>query len=116
MTDETSCNPHKEEDEGYLAAEAGLSLSENRYPCGTIRHDDWQRGWRIKNDELRRAINFGEGKGKDDEGYLAAAAGQSLLDNPYPSGTIRHDDWRRGWNVKHDATLRAIRLHREDGG
>ena len=35
MTDVTPCNPHKEEDEGYLAAEAGRSLSDNIYPVGT---------------------------------------------------------------------------------
>ena len=51
MTDVTPCNPHKEEDEGYLAAEAGRSLSENIYPVGTIRFEHWRRGWRIKKDD-----------------------------------------------------------------
>jgi hypothetical protein len=55
----TSFNPHKEEDEGYLSAEAGQSLSENPYPGGTIRHEQWRRGWHIKSDETQRAIRLG---------------------------------------------------------
>ena len=112
MTAVPSSNPHKEEDEGYLAAEAGQSLSDNLYPCGTIRHEHWRRGWRIKNDEAQRAVRLSSGEGQDDEGYRAAEAGQSLGENPYPSGTIRHDDWRRGWHIKSGETQRAIRLNR----
>ena len=112
MTEVTSSDSHKEEDEGYLAAEAGRSLSDNLYPSGTIRHEHWCRGWRIRNDETQRAIRLGNGTGQDDEGYRAAEAGQRLLENPYPCGTIRHDDWRRGWHIKNDETQRAIRLNR----
>lgn len=46
--------PYKEEDEGYLAAETGRRLSENPHPRGTIRHDDWRRGWYAKSNEGRR--------------------------------------------------------------
>ena len=98
MTDTTPVNPHKEEDEGYLAAEAGRRVTENIYPCGTIRYEHWRHGWRIKNDEIRRGETPGSDSGQEDEGYLAAAAGQSLAVNPYPFGTIRHDHWRRGWH------------------
>ena len=37
---------------------------------------------------------------EEDEGYLAAKAGQGLSDNPYPRGTIRHKQWRSGWQIK----------------
>jgi ribosome modulation factor len=104
MTDLTSFNPHKEEDEGYLAAETGQNLARNPYPRGTIRHEEWRRGWQIKADENRRD------KG---EGYLAAEAGQSLSQNPYPRGTIRHAEWRSGWQIKTDENQRAIRLGRD---
>ncbi len=40
MTDTTPCNPHREEDEGYLAAEAGRGLSENIYPVGRSAMND----------------------------------------------------------------------------
>jgi hypothetical protein len=115
MTDVTPCNPHKEEDEGYLAAEAGRSLSDNIYPVGTIRFEHWRRGWRIKNDEIQRTVKLGWGEGQEDEGYLAAEAGQSLAENPYPSGTLRHDDWRRGWCLKSHEVQRAMRLDRVTG-
>jgi hypothetical protein len=111
MTDETPFNPFKEEDEGYLAAEAGQSISANLYPCGTIRHEDWRRGWRIKSDETQRAKGLNRGNRQEDEGYLAAETGRSLLENPYPYGTIRHEDWRRGWGIKNDETQRAKRLN-----
>jgi hypothetical protein len=104
MTDVTAFNPHKEEDEGYLAAETGQKLSRNPYPRGTIRHDEWRRGWQTKTDETRRD------KG---EGYLAAEAGQTLSQNPYPRGTIRYADWRAGWQTKSDETQRAKRLGRD---
>jgi ribosome modulation factor len=103
MTDGSSCNPHKEEDEGYLAAEAGETRSRNPYPRGTIRFEEWLRGWQIKADESRRD------KG---EGYLAAEAGQSLAQNPYPRGTIRFAEWRAGWQIRTDENQRAIRLGR----
>jgi hypothetical protein len=104
MTVVPSCNPHKEEDEGYLAAESGLHLTRNPYPRGTIRHEEWRRGWQIKTDETRRD------KG---EGYLAAESGLTLAQNPYPRGTIRFAEWRSGWQLKNEATLRAIRLGRD---
>lgn len=96
--------PHKEEDEGYLAAEAGQKLSENPYPRGTIRYDHWRRGWHIKSDETH---------GEEHDGYLAAETGQRLSDNPYPRRTIRYEQWSRGWHIKHDETQRAIRLGRK---
>jgi ribosome modulation factor len=104
MSDGTSCNPHKEEDEGYLAAESGLNLAKNPYPKGTIRHEEWRRGWQIKTDETRRE------KG---EGYMAAEAGRSLAQNPYPRGTIRFAEWRSGWQLRNEEAQRAIRLGRE---
>jgi hypothetical protein len=112
MSGVTSCNPHKEEDEGYLAAEAGQSLSDNLYPCGTIRHEHWRRGWRIRTEEARRRVKLGSGNGQEDEGHRAAEAGQRVSENPYPNGTIRHDDWLRGWRVKNDEAGRAVRLSR----
>lgn len=104
MTEMPSCDPHKEEDEGYLAAESGLHFSRNPYPRGTIRHEEWRRGWQIKADETRRE------KG---EGYLAFEAGRSLAQNPYPRGTIRYAEWRAGWQLKNDEAQRAIRLGRD---
>ncbi len=113
MSVRTTANPHKEEDEGYLAAEAGRGLNDNIYPVGTIRHDHWRRGWRIKQTELRRVVQLGQGYGQDDEGYRAAAAGLHLSENPYPSGTLRYDDWRRGWCTRNDDAQRAARLERD---
>lgn len=103
MAEVTLCNPHKEEDEGYLAAEAGLKLSTNPYPRGTIRYSEWRRGWQIRSDETGREQN---------EGYLAAEAGLRLAQNPYPRGTIRYEEWRRGWQLKTDNAQRAKRLGR----
>jgi ribosome modulation factor len=103
VTDVNSYYSHKEEDEGYLAAEAGLSLSANPYPMGTIRYSEWTRGWRIKNDEA---------EGNRDEGYLAAAAGLSLSQNPHCRGTIRYAEWIRGWRIKSAEDQRARRLGR----
>jgi hypothetical protein len=103
MPDATAFNPHKEEDEGYLAAEAGQRVSDNPYPRGTIRYDEWRRGWHIKSDKIQQ---------EKQEGYLAAKAGQKLSNNPYPRGTIRYDEWRRGWHTRSDEDQRAIRLGR----
>jgi hypothetical protein len=97
----TSFNPHKEEDEGYLAAETGRGLTENPYPRGTIRYEEWRRGWQIKRDETMQEHN---------EGYLAAAAAQSPSENPHPRGTIRYEEWRSGWQIKCDKAQRAKRL------
>lgn len=103
MTGVSSCNPHKEEDEGYLAAEAGLPVSVNPYPRGTIRFEEWTRGWQIKTEESRRD------KG---EGYVAAEAGVRLSQNPHPRGTIRYAEWRSGWQLKSAEHQREIRLGR----
>lgn len=59
MTRRTARNPHKEEDEGYLAAEAGQKLADNPYPAGTLRHADWRHGWLSKGAEAERAIRLG---------------------------------------------------------
>ena len=100
----TNCDPNKEEDEGYLAAEIGLRLSENPYSRGTIRHDEWRRGWHIKRDE-----NLQEGF----EGYQAAESGLGLSENPHPRGTIRYDQWLRSWRIKQGQIARAVRLGRK---
>ncbi|HET6307604.1 MAG TPA: hypothetical protein VFG12_10490 [Rhodopila sp.] len=107
MTDKTLRNPHKEEDEGYLAAEAGRGLADNPYPRGTIRYEEWRRGWQIRRDQAQR---------QHDEGYLACGNGQTLSDNPYPRGTIRYEEWRHAWQLKHDETLRSARLTEAGGG
>jgi ribosome modulation factor len=104
MTNATAFNPHKEEDEGYLAAESGRKLSDNPYPRGTIRHSEWQRGWQVSRSVIRQEEN---------DGYQAAEGGRSLTENPYPRGTIRYDQWRRGWQRKCDEIQRAVRLGRE---
>jgi hypothetical protein len=104
MTDVNPCDPHKEEDEGYLAAEAGEKLSRNPYPRGTIRFEEWSRGWQIKTDE---------GRLEKGEGYLAAEAGQSLSQNPYPKGTIRFSEWRISWQIRTAQRQRAMRLGRD---
>ena len=93
--------PHEEEDAGYLAARSGCGLADNPYPKGTIRYEEWRRGWQIQRDELRV---------EQDEGFLAGASGQSLSENPHPRGTIRHDQWRRGWLMKQDQAKRVSRL------
>jgi hypothetical protein len=106
MADVSACNPHKEEDEGYLAAEAGLKLARNPYPRGTIRYEQWRRGWQIKVDAT---------KVREDEGYLAATRGVALSANPHPRGTIRYSEWRRGWQIRTDEIQRALRLGRARG-
>jgi hypothetical protein len=103
MSDAGGSKPNKEEDEGYLAAEAGQNPSSNPYPRGTIRYEEWMRGWQIR---------IGETQGEKGEGYLAAEMGQSLSQNPHPRGTIRYAEWRRGWQVKCAERQRAIRLGR----
>jgi ribosome modulation factor len=90
-----------EEDEGYLAAVNGLSLSENPYPRGTIRYQHWRSGWHI-----RRAETFKN----EDEGYQAACNGLSLSENPHPRGTIRYQQWRSSWQLKQAEIQRSIRL------
>jgi ribosome modulation factor len=107
MTNATAFNPHKEEDEGYLAASAGRGVTENPYPRGTIRYEEWRRGWQIKHDETTR---------EGDEGYLAAEAGKNLSENPYPRGTIRFEEWRCGWQIKRDEIQRALRLAKTHDG
>ena len=61
-TDASSFNPHREEDEGYLAAEAGQGSTDNPYPRGTIRYEEWRRGWQIKRDETQRAIRLADSR------------------------------------------------------
>lgn len=101
MAGMTSFNPHKEEDEGYLAAEAGRGASENPYPRGTIRYEQWRAGWQTKRNETQNRTN---------DGYVAAVAGQSLSANPHPRGTIRYEEWRVGWQIKQDEAERTLRL------
>ena len=101
MTGMTSNNLHKEEDEGYLAAEAGRGASDNPYPRGTIRYEQWRGGWQIRRNETQSKTN---------EGYVAAVAGQSLSVNPHPRGTIRYEEWRVGWQIRQGETERALRL------
>ena len=60
MTDVTAFNPHKEEDEGYMAAAAGLGLPENPYPRGTIRFEEWRCGWQTRHDEIQRSQRLGK--------------------------------------------------------
>jgi len=105
MTNVSSCNPHKMEDEGYLAAESGLGISANPYPRGTIRFEEWACGWQSKANERRR------GNG---EGYLAADAGMTLAQNPHPRGTIRYAEWRTDWQIKNAERQRALRLGRAE--
>jgi hypothetical protein len=101
MTGMTSNNLHKEEDEGYLAAEAGRGASENPYPRGTIRFEQWRSGWQIRRNETQSKTN---------EGYVAAVAERSLSANPHPRGTIRYEEWRVGWQIRQGETERALRL------
>ena len=103
MSDVTETCPFKQEDEGYLAAEAGLRLNANPHPCGTIRHEEWRRGWQKKRDEARH---------EHDEGYAETDPSLSLSDNPHPAGTIRHAQWRKHWQLKRDRAQRALRLGR----
>jgi hypothetical protein len=101
MTNITSSNPHKEEDEGYLAAQSGQGLSQNPYPRGTIRYEQWKRGWCIRRDKTQKEWN---------EGCIAAEGGQKLSQNPYPRGTIRYEQWRHGWHITRDGSRHASRL------
>jgi len=101
MSDVSTLNPHKEEDLGYLAAEAGAGIDDNPYPPGTIRYKDWRCGWQMK---------IAEGERRQTPGYLAAKAGLGLEANPHPRGTIRYDEWRRDWQVMNNASQRAARL------
>jgi ribosome modulation factor len=97
----TSFDHDKEEDEGYLAAGDGKSLSENPHPRGTIRYAEWRSGWHIRHAETLK---------KEDDGYQAAGDGKSLSENPYPRGTIRYAEWRSGWHIKRAEIQRSIRL------
>ena len=47
-----------EEDEGYLAAGSGQSLSENPHPRGTIRYQQWRSSWQLKQAEIQRSIRL----------------------------------------------------------
>ena len=100
-----SSDHHKEEDEGYLAAESGQKLADNPYPRGTIRYDHWRRGWQAKTEESRR---------NQDEGYLAAVAGQKLSQNPHPRGTIRYAEWQSGWRIRSNEIRRAARQAKDN--
>jgi hypothetical protein len=103
MSDVPAFNPHKEEDEGYRAAEAGRRLLDNPYPRGTIRFEEWRRGWHIQRDNKQK---------EEAEGHVAAESGLKQSANPYPKGTIRYEHWRQGWQKKNEETQRAIRLGR----
>ena len=97
----TFFDAYKEEDEGYFAAKSGQALSANPYPRGTIRHKQWQQGWRI---------NRNERQNQENEGYQAADAEKSLSENPHPPGTIRYVQWRDGWHIKRAEERRLLRL------
>ena len=107
MAGVTTCNPHKEEDEGYLAAETGKGQTENPYPRGTIRFEEWRRGWQIKRNQVHT---------EESEGYQAAEAGLQLSENPHPKATIRYQEWKRGWQTRHGEQQRAARLGRDPLG
>jgi hypothetical protein len=49
--------------DGYLAAEAGQSLSEDPHPRGTIRQAEWRSGWQTKRSEGQRALRLGRDVG-----------------------------------------------------
>jgi hypothetical protein len=102
MNELTPVNPHKEEDEGYVAAEQGRDVSANPYPKGTIRHKEWRVGWQSRHDNQRE---------RDNDGFRAAEAGVPLTENPHPRGTIRYDQWRRGWQIKNADIQRCQRLN-----
>jgi hypothetical protein len=105
MSDVTALNPFKQEDEGYLAAEAGLRLADNPHPQGTIRHEEWRRGWQMKRDETKH---------EHEEGYDETDASMNLSDNPHPPGTIRYAQWRKHWQIKREKAMRALRLGQAD--
>jgi hypothetical protein len=96
----TRYDPHKEEDEGYLAAEGGQRIDRNPYPPGTLRHDHWRRGWHMRQAEIQL----------DRDAAGSEAVGARLADNPHPPGTIRYAEWRRTWLTKHGRGDRAARL------
>jgi hypothetical protein len=102
----TSRDPDREEDEGYLAGEAGVAIDQNPYPSGTLRFDHWRRGWRLWKIELRvDQVRVG----------LSDDPGQTLADNPHPPGTIRFEEWRDAWRVRESRARRARRLGRGSG-
>jgi ribosome modulation factor len=99
----TSRDPDREEDEGYLAAEAGRAVDQNPYPPGTLRFDHWRRGWRLFQVEMRVERT---------RAHLPDDAGQTLADNPHPPGTIRFEEWRDALLVRQARARRARRLGR----
>lgn len=99
----TSRDHDQVEDEGYIAAEAGRRLDQNPYPSGTLRYEDWRRGWTIKQTEIRL---------EHDHHAPSVAQGATLADNPHPRGTIRFEEWRRTWMVRQAQLRRAKRLGR----
>jgi hypothetical protein len=96
-------DPFKEEDEGYVAARGGLSLTDNPYPPGTIRNKEWRTGWLIGRSDT--------GTGRND-GPREMEHGGSPADNPYPRGTIRHRQWRLNWHARRRENERDVRLTR----
>jgi hypothetical protein len=94
------CDPDREEEEGYRAAQAGSGLDRNPYPPGTMRFDDWRRGWQIRHIETRI---------ERDRTVTPDEVGESLADNPHPRGTIRYEQWRDAWQVKQFRLRRARR-------
>jgi len=94
-------DPDREEDEGYLAAQAGLAAEQNPYPSGTLRFDHWRRGWHIANMEARI---------DQEHPGITIKSNAMLTDNPHPRGTIRYEEWRDVWHVKQAKARRARRL------
>ncbi|MFL5282989.1 MAG: hypothetical protein ACJ8AW_18850 [Rhodopila sp.] len=96
-------NPDQEEDEGYLAAQAGLAADQNPYPSGTLRFDHWRRGWQIAQLEARI---------EQEHPDVSVDNNALLTDNPHPRGTIRYEEWREVWHAKQAKARRARRLGR----
>ena len=97
--------PDLKQDEGYQAAAAGLGAERNPYPQGTMRFDDWRRGWQIH--AIERRI-------ERDHAISPAEVGERLADNPHPRGTIRYEQWRDAWLVKQFHRRRARRDHPDE--
>lgn len=97
----TCSDPDREEDEGYLAAQAGVAADQNPYPSGTLRFVHWRHGWQIAQQEAH--ID------REHPG-MSVDVNATLADNPHPLGTIRYKQWREVWQVQQAKARRARRL------